>query len=73
MVEPRSSNVRVIKTIFLGVRIFRKFTVGTASIADNSKHQIIKLSLYKEVGGDQDKLTWTACPPPDVKVTRMGG
>ena len=27
MVEPHSSNFRVITTIFLGVRIFRKFTV----------------------------------------------
>ena len=27
MVEPHSSNFRVIITIFLGVRIFRKFTV----------------------------------------------
>ena len=29
MVEPHSSNVRVITTSFLGVRIFRKFTVLT--------------------------------------------
>ena len=28
MVEPHSSNFRVIKTNFLGVRIFRKFTIG---------------------------------------------
>ena len=35
MVEPHSSNFRVITTIFLGVRIFRKFTV--------------KLSLYKTI------------------------
>ena len=28
MVEPHSSNFRVIITIFLGVRIFRKFTVA---------------------------------------------
>ena len=27
MVEPHSSNFRMIKTKFLGVRIFRKFTV----------------------------------------------
>ena len=27
MVEPHSSNFRVIKTNFLGVRIFKKFTV----------------------------------------------
>ena len=29
MVEPQSSNFRVITTSFLGVRIFRKFTVDS--------------------------------------------
>ena len=32
MVEPHSSNFRVITTNFLGVRIFRKFTVTTSEI-----------------------------------------
>ena len=31
MVEPHSSNFRVIIKKFLGVRIFRKFTVGTCT------------------------------------------
>ena len=31
MVEPHSSNLRVITTNFLGVRIFRKFTVQTVA------------------------------------------
>ena len=32
MVEPHSSDFRVITTNFLGVRIFRKFTVPTLSV-----------------------------------------
>ena len=35
MVESHSSNVRVITTIFLGVRIFRKFTVYFTSYHTN--------------------------------------
>ena len=25
------------------------------------------------MGGGQDKPAWTACPPPGVKITRVGG
>ena len=45
MVEPHSSNFRVITTIFLGVRIFRKFTVST-----------VVSSLLQSRPTDQDKI-----------------
>ena len=40
MVEPHSSNFRVITTNFLGVRIFRKFTVAILLV-------LLKTKLYK--------------------------
>ena len=36
MVEPHSSNFRVIRTNFLGVRIFRKFTVNRRILIEYS-------------------------------------
>ena len=39
MVEPQSSNFRVVTTNFLGVRIFRKFTVS------NPSHAAIKIPI----------------------------
>ena len=37
MVEPHSSNFRLITTNFLSVRIFRKFTVLTDALTDADK------------------------------------
>ena len=45
MVEPHSSNFRVITTIFLGVRIFRKFTVHILQ-----QVEVQLLEVYKEEG-----------------------
>ena len=54
MVEPHSSNLRVITTNFLGVRIFRKFTVlqtGTTpqqkNIRDTFLHGVLGLPEAK--------------------------
>ena len=47
MVEPHSSNFRVITTNFLGVRIFRRFTVywNQVAAANSSHYFFIFLSL----------------------------
>ena len=42
MVEPHSSNFRVITTNFLGVRIFRKFTV----------HPLVRYNIVVQIGHD---------------------
>ena len=39
MVEPHSSNVRVITTNFLGVRIFRKFTGDDKSLMQSGRSE----------------------------------
>ena len=46
MVEPDSSNFRVIETNFLGVRIFRKFTVMSLNSEKELKNVIcIKMHI----------------------------
>ena len=41
MVEPHSSNFRVITTIVLGVRIFKKFTVSCLCTKQSNKEERI--------------------------------
>ena len=50
MVEPHSSNFRVISTIFLGVQIFRKFTVNNNKNKKKVKfHQAFCCIFYHNV------------------------
>ena len=46
MVEPYSSNFRVITTNFLGVRIFRKFTVYTTTMAHHQNNELHLLCFH---------------------------
>ena len=62
MVEPYSSNFRVITTTVLGVRIFRKFTVGSlrygrSCLAEGLKFDICTTSLLKEISVDQSPIS----------------
>ena len=61
MLEPHSSNFRVITTNFLGVRIFRKFTVYDDRIKDSLFFKVgynfrqCKSELFKKVAFKQKK------------------
>ena len=55
MVEPLSSNFRVITTNVLGVRIFRKFTI--VSVAEQANFSLIVAQLQKT----GFLMTWLTC------------
>ena len=58
MVEPHSSNFRVIKTNFLGVRIFRKFTVYGFDNTSEPRHE----KMYLRESLTRPDTNWPAQP-----------
>ena len=74
MVEPHSSNFRVITTNFLGVRIFRKFTVLGIELTimilgfwtDQSTRRTVKIQirlLSEELSGREQSDQGLRCLP----------
>ena len=57
MVEPHSSNFRVITTNFLGVRIFRKFTVSINALIEPQHDKTNKMTCAP---GEDSRSAWAS-------------
>ena len=65
MVEPHSSNFRVITTNCLGVRIFRKFTITKVTLFSITLLIVNKLWRYCRNEPPRDKAKKMACAPSE--------